>query len=142
MNAPCYECAMNLTQLRFASAVASKGSFSAAASECCVTQPTLSNGIARLESELGARLFARTTRKVGLTHFGAYLLPYISEVLNAQATLVGQTRAFLHPAQRLIRIGTSPSLNTALLGLMLEPFRRENPDVDVVLREMNMTDLY
>ena len=133
---------MNLSQLRFASAVASSGSFTAAAAECCVTQPTLSNGIAQLENELGDRLFVRTTRKVGLTAFGTHVLPYINEVLRAQSSLVQQTRAFLSPDKRLIRIGTSPLVSANLLGLMIEPFRLRNPKIEVVLREMNMTDLY
>lgn len=133
---------MNLNQLRFAEAVASTGSFTAAAARCCVTQPTLSNGIAQLEEELGERLFLRTTRKVGLTPFGAHILPYIAGVLNGQTTLVQQAQAFLRPSKRLIRIGTSPLVSAHLLGLMLEPFRRENPDIDVVLREMNLADLY
>jgi DNA-binding transcriptional LysR family regulator len=133
---------MNLSQLRFASAVASTGSFTAAAAQCCVTQPTLSNGIAQLEKEFGERLFVRTTRKVALTAFGVHLLPYVNEVLSAQASLVQQSQVFLSPGKRLIRIGTSPLISTNLLGLMIEPFRSRNPGIDVVLREMNMTDLY
>jgi DNA-binding transcriptional LysR family regulator len=133
---------MNLSQLRFASAVASMGSFTAAAAQCCVTQPTLSNGIAQLETELGGRLFLRTTRKVALTPFGKHVLPYINEVLSAQTSLVQQTKAFLTPDKRLIRIGTSPLVSSNVLALMLEPFRVRNPEVEVVLREMNMTDLY
>jgi DNA-binding transcriptional LysR family regulator len=133
---------MNLSQLRFASAVATTGSFTAAAAQCCVTQPTLSNGIAQLENELGERLFARTTRKVALSPFGAHLLPYLSEVLRAQVTLEHQARAFLKPDMRLIRIGTSPLIRSDLLSLMIEPFRAQHPGVEVVLREMNMADLY
>src|SRR5437868_1489824 len=133
---------MNLNQLRFASAVASTGSFTAAAAQCCVTQPTLSNGIAQLEDELGQRLFSRTTRKVALTPFGVHVMPYINEVLHSQASLVQQTKAFLFPDKRLIRIGTSPLISAKLLALMLEPFRLRHPGVDVVLREMNMADLY
>lgn len=138
----CYKYCMNLSQLRFASAVASTGSFTAASSDCCVTQPTLSNGIAQLENELGERLFVRTTRKVSLTPFGVHVMPYINEVLRAQASLVHQTQTFLSPGKRLIRIGTSPLVSANLLGLMVEPFRLNNPDVDLVLRETNMTDLY
>ena len=133
---------MNLSQLRFASAVASTGSFTAGAADCCVTQPTLSNGIAQLENELGERLFVRTTRKVSLTSFGVHVLPYINEVLRAQASLVLQTQMFLSPGKRLIRIGTSPLVSANLLRLLVEPFRIRNPNVDLVLRETNMTDLY
>lgn len=132
---------MNLSQLRFADAVATTGSFTAAAAQCCVTQPTLSNGLAQLEDGLGARLFLRTTRKVSLTPFGTHVLPYLSEVLRAQATLVQQAQAFLSPSKRLVRIGTSPLVSAHLLRLMVEPFRVRHPDVDIVLREMNMSDL-
>ncbi|HXA46232.1 MAG TPA: substrate-binding domain-containing protein, partial [Burkholderiaceae bacterium] len=80
--------------------------------------------------------------KVALTSFGAHVLPYINEVLGAQTVLTHQAQAFLSPGKRLIRIGTSPLVSANLLGLMIEPFGLRNPDVDVVLREMNMTDLY
>ena len=133
---------MNLSQLRFAIAVASTGSFTEAAARCFVTQPTLSNGVAQLEGELGERLFARTTRQVALTAFGAHLMPYLNEVLRAQVTLEQQARAFLKPDTRLIRIGTSPLIRSQLIALMLQPFRDRNPGVEIVLREMNMADLY
>ena len=64
------------------------------------------------------------------------------EVLNAQRMLLSQSKTFLHPTQRLIRVGTSPLINSALLGVLLEPFRRTHPDVKIVLREMNLADLY
>jgi LysR family transcriptional regulator, hydrogen peroxide-inducible genes activator len=132
---------MNLTQLRFAQAVAATNSFTLAAAQCNVTQPTLSNGIAQLEDELGERLFVRTTRKVSLTSFGLHALPYIAQVISAQQNLVRQAQAYLQPDKQLIRIGTSPLINPGLLGLMMEPFRRQHPGIDVVLREMNMADL-
>jgi DNA-binding transcriptional LysR family regulator len=133
---------MNIAQLSFVDAVASECSFTAAASICHVTQPTLSNGIRQFEEELGGRLFDRTTRTVRLTELGQHLLPYVREVLNAQKMLVAETARFLYPTQHLIRIGTSPLINTALLGVMLEPFRRAHSNIDLVLREMNMGDLY
>ena len=78
---------MNLQQLRYACMLAEHGSFVEAANRCGVTQPTLSNGIAALEAELGVRLFARTTRSVRLTEYGQHLLPGITDVLNAQTQL-------------------------------------------------------
>ena len=133
---------MNLGQLEFAVALADRKSFTGAAAQCHVTQPTLSNGIAQLEDELGGRLFVRTTRIVSLTPLGTHLVPYIREVLAAQAALLSEAQSFLNPKKQMIRIGMSPLVNTHLLGLMLEPFRREHPDIDLILREMNMADLY
>lgn len=133
---------MNFNQLRFATALASTRSFTLAAKDCCVTQPTLSNGITQLEAELGERLFVRTTRQVTLSTFGTHVLPYIIDILNAQSAMVFQTKTFLFPDKKLIRIGTSPLVSANLFGLMIEPFRLQYPDVDIVLREMNMKDLY
>jgi DNA-binding transcriptional LysR family regulator len=133
---------MNLKQLEYAAAVAAGNSFSLAAEACRVTQPTLSGGIADLEAEIGGRLFSRTTRAVALTPFGAHLLPYIREVLNARDTLSVQSKSFLNPAHRILRIGMSPLVDAGLLRLMLDPFKRENPELELVLREMNMGDLH
>ena len=132
---------MNLNQLRFACVLASTGSFTAAASACAVTQPTLSNAIAQLEEELGQKLFVRTTRKVSLTAFGAHILPDIQGVLSAQHALVQNAQAYLSPQKRLIRIGTSPLLDGRFLDILIEPFRTKYPAVELVLREMNMADL-
>lgn len=132
---------MNLKQLRFVEAITTTGSFTAAAEQCCVTQPTLSNGVAQLEDELGEPLFQRSTRNVVITPFGKHLLPYIKEVLSAQESLVRHANAFLKPEKQLIRIGTTPLFNANILGLIIESYRLQNPNVNVILREMNMTDL-
>jgi len=133
---------MTLSQLRFAKAVASSGSFTAAAAACSVTQPTLSNGIAELESALGQRLFVRTTRRVALTEFGEQVLPAIADVLAAHEALLLRARAQSQPNKRLIRIGTSPLISPSFLSAIVEPFQQRNPNVDLIYREMNLDDLY
>ncbi|MBM3647311.1 MAG: LysR family transcriptional regulator, partial [Alphaproteobacteria bacterium] len=66
---------MNLSFIRYFLAVADSGSFTAAAERCHVTQPTLSAGIARLEEEVGTRLFERG-RRSELSAAGQRLLPH------------------------------------------------------------------
>ena len=66
--------------LRYFLAVAELGSFSKAAQRVSVTQPTLSVGIAKLESEVGARLFERTTRRVSLTPAGSKFLQHARRI--------------------------------------------------------------
>ena len=58
---------MELHQLRYFCAVAETGSFSRAAEQSHVSQPSLSQQILKLEDELGARLFDRLGRSVRLT---------------------------------------------------------------------------
>jgi DNA-binding transcriptional LysR family regulator len=67
---------MNLQHLRYLLAVSRLGSFTGAASAMHVTQPSISGGIAELESELGVKLFHRHGRKVELTGEGRSLLNY------------------------------------------------------------------
>jgi len=66
--------------LRYFLAVAELGSFSKAAAKANVTQPTLSVGIAKLEQQLGARLFERTTRRVSLTPAGSKFLQHARRI--------------------------------------------------------------
>lgn len=133
---------MNLSQLRYAKAVAETGSFTLAAEQCHVTQPTLSNGIALLEQELGERLFTRTTRSVSLTPFGHHILPFMDRMLNAQDELLHEVKNFVHPLQKVIRIGTSPLIRAGWLARMLEEFRKTHAGIEVLLHEQNMGDLY
>ena len=133
---------MNLAQLRYAQAVADTGSFTLAAEQCYVTQPTLSNGIAQLEQELEERLFTRTTRSVSLTPFGRHILPFIGKVLQAHGELLQETRNHVRPSEKIVRIGTSPLVNSAWLTPMLESFRLECPGIEIILHEQNMADLY
>lgn len=58
---------MDLQQMRYVVAVAETKNFTRAAEQCLVVQSALSHQIARLERELGARLFERTSRRVSLT---------------------------------------------------------------------------
>src|SRR3954471_4813 len=74
---------MDLQQLRYVVAVAELGNFPRAAERCFVVQSALSHQVAKLEQELGTRLFHRTSRSVTLTPAGAALLPAARECLAA-----------------------------------------------------------
>ncbi len=84
--------------LRAFLAVAEELHFTRAAARLYVAQQALSRDIRRLERELGAELFVRTTRQVTLTADGERLVPYARRALQAQDDLLaafGQTRPLL-----------------------------------------------
>ncbi|MEU5916088.1 LysR family transcriptional regulator [Streptomyces sp. NPDC047141] len=83
--------------LRAFTAVAEELHFTRAAARRYVAQQALSRDIRRLERELGAELFVRTTRQVALTPDGERLLPYARRVLAAHDELTEAFRAAPRP---------------------------------------------
>ena len=104
---------MNLAFIRYFLAVAETGNFTTAAERCHVTQPTLSAGIARLEDEIGSRLFERG-RRTGLTAAGQKLLPHARAMVEAWQAARAEQRSSRR--QRLVRmaIGTTLPIQAAM----------------------------
>lgn len=73
---------IELRHLRVFAAVAASRSFSRAAEQLFITQPTLTRTVKQLESLLGTDLVDRTTHPVSLTPAGEEFLPYASRILN------------------------------------------------------------
>ncbi|MFJ9250416.1 LysR family transcriptional regulator [Streptomyces sp. NPDC101776] len=95
--------------LRAFLAVAEELHFTRAAARLYVAQQALSRDVRRLERELGAELFVRTTRQVTLTADGERLVPYARRVLGAQDELLA---AFRQAARPLLVDLNSPGLAT------------------------------
>ena len=73
---------MTLKQLEAFVKIANNKSFTLAAKELFITQPTVSAYINNLEEELGARLFDRTTKEVELSEEGDKIYLYAKEILE------------------------------------------------------------
>ncbi|MCF1599128.1 LysR family transcriptional regulator [Streptomyces muensis] len=132
---------MNIEGLRYARAVSRTKSFSAAARAYGVTQPALSNGIARLEQELGVTLFERSPRGVKPTADGARILPMIDRALDAVDGIVAEAQRLAHPAPDTIRMGVSPLIGADLVARAFEAARDLDRPRDLVLREADLTHL-
>jgi len=132
---------MNLQQLKYVVAVEEEGSFVGAAARCSNTQPTLSNAIAQLETELGSKIFNRTTRSVQLTPLGKTLLPVIREILTGIDQLYELSHRHVKAATHTIRIGFSPVVGIEQAMDVVKPFADEHPAVAMVFKEENLDDL-
>ncbi|MGP3775403.1 LysR family transcriptional regulator [Streptomyces sp. SDT5-1] len=132
---------LNTEGLRYAQAVAETRSFSAAARAYGVTQPALSNGIAKLEERLGGKLFERSPRGVTPTDFGTRLLPLVERAVSALDAVAGEARRLTEPDDQKIRLGLSPLISQALVARAFSMVRDLPQPRDVVLREANMQDL-
>jgi DNA-binding transcriptional LysR family regulator len=109
--------------IRYFLAVAEMGNFSRAAAHLNVTQPTLSVGIAKLEAQLGVRLFERTNRLVALTDPGSRFLVRARRI----------AREFELAHQEIARPGKAPVLRLGVLSTVpthrLEKFIAEHRDL-------------
>lgn len=132
---------LSLPTLRYVAQAARLGSFSAAARECDVSQPTVSNAIADLEDAIGARLFERSTRKLSLTPAGETLLPMIHAVLAAAVDLERQAESLKRPSRKLLRIGFSQLVGAQRLALLFEPFAKQNPEIEFIYKECSQGDM-
>ncbi|EHY87716.1 transcriptional regulator [Saccharomonospora azurea NA-128] len=125
---------VELQQLRYVLAVAETKSFTRAAERCLVVQSALSHQIARLERELGARLFDRTSRRVQLTAAGEAFLPAARQCLEAAERAVADVAAALGEVRGRLRLGVIPTVAAVDLPSVLREFRLRHPQVHVVLR--------
>jgi DNA-binding transcriptional LysR family regulator len=111
---------VELRQLRYFAAVADAGTFVRAAEQLHIGQPAVSQQLARLERELGVRLFDRSTRHVRLTSAGERLLPEARAVLAAADRVRAVAADAAHETEAVLRLGSSHGLGDRLYQLLDE----------------------
>ncbi len=124
---------MDLRELRAVVAVVEAGSFTKAAAELHVAQPSLSQTIARLERELGVRLFDRVGRGVVLTAAGAAIVEPARQALRAAETARAATAAVLGLRAGRLDVACLPTLAIDPTAELVGAFRRAAPSVTVRL---------
>lgn len=116
--------------LRYFLAVIDSGTFTAAAAQANVSQPTLSAGIAKLEREAGAKLFRRNSQRVELTEAGARFAVHARRIERefnlAQASIDG-----LAPGGTL-RLGVLNTIATTELAAFTARAARAELAVELV----------
>jgi DNA-binding transcriptional LysR family regulator len=122
-------------------AVVRERSFSRAARTLALTQPAVSQQVAALEKQVGARLLARQPGGLELTPMGTVLLEHADAI--AQRLELARTQlAELTGAERLrLRIGAFPSALAALVPDGLARLRAHHPQAEAMIEEGATTDL-
>ncbi len=127
--------------MRYVLAVAETNSFTRAAERCLVVQSALSHQIARLEKELGARLFERTSRRVRLTPAGAAFLPAARQCLDAADRAAAEVAAAVGEIRGHLAVGLIPTVTAVDIPEALRDFRARYPHVRISLRVGASDDL-
>ena len=115
--------------------MAETGSFSRAAEQSHVSQPSLSQQILKLEDELGARLFDRLGRSVRLTELGKMFLPRARAVLQELEAARGEVVEHKDSISGLVTVGVIPTVAPYLLPPFLTSFSRKFPQVRLTVVE-------
>jgi DNA-binding transcriptional LysR family regulator len=126
---------MDLRQLRYVLAIVDHGSFTGAARAIPVAQPSLSQAIRALETELGVQLFHRTGRRVRLTSAGEALVAGARQVDRDVSTMRAAVDAVRGLEGGTLDLVALPTLAVAPLAEILGRLRREHPAIAVVVAE-------
>lgn len=134
-NSPVYPggISLDLRYLRPFVAVAEERSFREAARRLHISQPPLTRQIRKLEAELGAELFDRSTRPIGLTPAGTAFLEEAILALSHAERAVERSRKASTGRLGLLSIGTVPWASNALLPSLALAFRSRAPEVTLDL---------
>lgn len=132
---------MELKALRCLIEVVRTGSFTRAASNLFVTQPTISKMIRALEDELGTPLLLREGRGVRLTDAGRVVFEQGQVVLAASARLQGELEALEQHVRGPLRMGLPPMVGTAFFAPVVRTYRERYPEVELMLTEDGARDL-
>lgn len=126
---------MDLRQFEYIVAVADHGTFTKAAIATHVSQPSLSNGVRNLESELGIELFTRLGRTVRLTSGGEQVVDAARRVIRdvADLTTVSRSVTDLHTGR--LDLVALPTLAVDPLAQLVGQFRTRFPGITIHVGE-------
>lgn len=118
---------MTLIQLQYFQTLAYILHYTRASEALHISQPSLSYSIAELEKEMGFPLFAKTNRKVVLTEYGEYFLPYVEKALDLLSQGTEKLKMLANKDGKTVRLGYFYSISTDFIPAMInELYKQEN----------------
>jgi len=126
---------MTLNELRYVVAVARERHFGRAAEACCVSQPTLSLAVKKLEEELGVSLFERGSGEVSITEIGAAVVARAQRVLEEAEGVLAVARSGRDPLVGPLRLGAIYTIGPYLLPRLVPALNRTAPSMPLMIEE-------
>lgn len=132
---------MNLKQLEAFVQVSESGSFSKAAKELFLTQPTISAHISSLEKELDVRLFIRNTKEVSLSDDGKDLYRYAKQITDLEKAIEERFYMDSDDGKHFITIAASTIPAQYLLPKVLMCYRERYPKEQIKIMETDSSEV-
>ena len=124
---------MDLRVLRYFLMVAKEQSFTKAAEQLNITQPTLSRQLAALEEELGAKLFRRGGHSITLTNEGLLLKRRALEIVDLEDKILSEFKGGNEDIEGKITIGCGEFNAVEILAKICKSYREKYPLVQFAL---------
>ena len=118
------------------------GSFSQAGTMNGVSQPAVSQQLARLERQLGAQLVSRGGGLLAATPAGKELYRRAREMLRIHEQMLGEIRSAANAVRGVLRVGTIYSVGFYLLHPVIREFLQAHPDVDFRVEYTHWSRIY
>ncbi|MBQ6582856.1 MAG: LysR family transcriptional regulator [Mogibacterium sp.] len=131
---------MNFRNLEYFLAAAEELNFTRAAQKLYISQQSLSGHIAKLEAELGVRLFDRTP-ELKLTYAGERLVLIGRRICDLEKEIYRETGEISGKRRGRLRLGISHTCGRAILPTILPEFCANHPLVEIRLMEGNHIQL-
>lgn len=123
--------------------VAECGSLTRVAKTCYITQPAVSNALAKLENELGVKLFFRDKRKgLILTDIGRQIFAYAKQVEDIDNRIHQAALKEKNMLGGRVRIAVLTSLVSTILSKALKEYRSLYPGIDIEIKEGTPNDIF
>ncbi len=132
---------LSLRDLEYLVAVAEYRHFERAATQCAVSQPSLSAQIRKLECFLGIEVFERMPGRVTVTAKGEMVVAQAQAVLREAQILLDKARGAASRLAGRFRLGAIPTLGPYLLPRALRPIRQTFPELDLIFSEGQTEEL-
>lgn len=132
---------MELHQIRYFLAVCDHGSFTRAAQFSYISQPSLTQSIKKLESELGGDLFTRDRSGCLLTPLGRMVEPNLRKIYKEAASTKAEALRFCRLNSVPLRVGLMETIGPQRLNPIFAGFRQEYPRVEFELIVDNEAEL-
>lgn len=133
---------MELRLLRYFLTVAKEQSFTKAAEQLHITQPTLSRQMAALEDELGITLFLRNGKRISLTDEGILLKRRALEILNLEEKTLEELKGKEDVVEGTITIGCGEFAAVEILARICKTYKEKYPLVQIALHTATADTVY
>lgn len=132
---------MDFKALEYISAINEAKTISQAAKNLFISQPALSQQLAKVEQELGVRVFVRTGGTLTLTSAGEILVKNGRLLLMARDEMLGQIANLSDTPSETLRFGISPFYSKYYLPILLPYYQTNHPNIQLNIIERPSTEL-